>query len=126
MDISICFADFPTEAIGDTTRKFRQLGIGYANLGALLMASGLPYDSEAGRALAASITSLMTGTAYKRSAELAAVVGPYEGYARNAEAHKRVMRKHAAANDAVRTFSALDKDVHAARHAGLGRRHRAG
>ncbi len=103
MDISICFADFPTEAIGDTTRKFRQLGIGYANLGALLMASGLPYDSDAGRALAGSITSLMTGTAYKRSAELAGVVGPYEGYARNADAHKRVMRKHAAANDAVRT-----------------------
>ncbi len=112
MDISICFADFPTEAIGDTTRKFRQLGIGYANLGALLMASGLPYDSDAGRALAGSITSLMTGTAYKRSAELAAVVGPYEGYARNADAHKRVMRKHAAANDGVRTHSPLDKDVH--------------
>ena len=112
MDISICFADFPTEAIGDTTRKFRQLGIGYANLGALLMASGLPYDSDGGRALAGSITSLMTGTAYKRSAELASVVGPYEGYARNAEAHKRVMRKHAAANDAVRTHSTLDKDVH--------------
>ncbi|MDH5278681.1 MAG: vitamin B12-dependent ribonucleotide reductase [Actinomycetota bacterium] len=112
MDISICFADFPTEAIGDTTRKYRQLGIGYANLGALLMASGLPYDSEAGRALAASITSLMTGTAYKRSAELAAAVGPYEGYGRNAEAHKRVMRKHAAANDVVRTYTPLDKDVH--------------
>ncbi|MBA2739343.1 MAG: vitamin B12-dependent ribonucleotide reductase, partial [Nocardioidaceae bacterium] len=82
MDISICFADFPTEAIGETTRAYRQLGIGYANLGALLMASGLAYDSEGGRALAASITSLMTGTAYKRSAELAGVVGPYDGYAR--------------------------------------------
>ncbi len=103
MDISICFADFPTEAIGDTTRKFRQLGIGYANLGALLMACGLAYDSEAGRALAASITSLMTGTAYKRSAELAAVVGPYEGYARNQEPHTRVMRKHAAATDSLRS-----------------------
>ena len=113
MDISICFADFPTEAIGDTTRKYRQLGIGYANLGALLMASGLAYDSDSGRALAASITSLMTGTAYQRSAELAGVVGPYDGYARNAEPHKRVMRKHAAANDAVRTFTPLDKDVHA-------------
>ena len=104
MDISICFADFPTEPIGDTTRKFRQLGIGYANLGALLMATGHAYDSEGGRALAAAITSLMTGAAYKRSAELAAVVGPYEGYARNAESHQRVMRKHAAANDDVRTF----------------------
>jgi ribonucleoside-diphosphate reductase alpha chain len=102
MDISICFADFPTEAIGDTTRAFRQLGIGYANLGALLMATGHAYDSEGGRALAAGITSLMTGTAYRRSAELAAAVGPYEGYARNATAHTRVMRKHAAANDAVR------------------------
>src|SRR5690625_2610659 len=89
MDISICFADFPTEAIGDTTRAFRQLGIGYANLGALLMASGLAYDSEGGRALAASITSLMTGVAYRRSAELAGVVGPYDGFAQNAEAHAR-------------------------------------
>ncbi|MEZ5116409.1 MAG: vitamin B12-dependent ribonucleotide reductase [Candidatus Nanopelagicales bacterium] len=111
MDISICFADFPTEPIGDTTRKYRQLGIGYANLGALLMATGLPYDSDGGRAFAAAITSLMTGTAYKRSAELAGVVGPYEGYARNAEAHARVMRKHAAATDSVRTVSSLDGDV---------------
>ncbi|MEV6298784.1 vitamin B12-dependent ribonucleotide reductase [Actinoplanes sp. NPDC051861] len=102
MDISICFADFPTEKIGITTRAYRQLGIGYANIGALLMASGLPYDSEGGRSVAAAITSLMTGTAYRRSAELAGVVGAYEGYARNADAHQRVMRKHAAANDAIR------------------------
>ena len=99
MEISIAFADFPTEKIGVTTRAYRQLGIGYANIGALLMASGLPYDSEAGRSVAAAITSLMTGTAYRRSAEIAGVVGAYDGYARNAEAHKRVMRKHAAAND---------------------------
>jgi ribonucleoside-diphosphate reductase alpha chain len=112
MDISICFADFPTKAIGDTTRSFRQLGIGYANLGALLMAAGLGYDSDGGRALAASITSVMTGTAYRRSAELAGVVGPYEGYARNSEAHRRVMRKHAAANDAVRTVNPIDRGVH--------------
>ncbi|QWF77590.1 vitamin B12-dependent ribonucleotide reductase [Amycolatopsis sp. CA-230715] len=111
MDISICFADFPTEAIGDTTRKFRQLGIGYANLGAMLMALGHAYDSEGGRALAASITSLMTGVSYRRSAELAAVVGPYEGYARNAEAHQRVMRKHAAANELVRTHHGNDAAV---------------
>jgi ribonucleoside-diphosphate reductase alpha chain len=101
MDISICFADFPTEKIGETTRAYRQLGIGYANLGALLMATGLPYDSDAGRAVASAITSLMTGAAYRRSAELAGVVGPYEGYARNADPHKRVMRKHAAANDDI-------------------------
>jgi ribonucleoside-diphosphate reductase alpha chain len=112
MDISICFADFPTESIGDTTRKFRQLGIGYANLGALLMATGHAYDSNGGRALAASISSLMNGTAYRRSAELAGVVGPYEGYARNAEAHQRVMRKHAAANDLIRTFDANDRAIH--------------
>jgi len=111
MDISISFADFPTEAIGDTTRRYRQLGIGYANLGALLMATGLPYDSDAGRAFAGAITSLMTGTAYKRSAELAGVVGAYDGYARNEDAHKRVMRKHAAANDNVRSVSSLDGDV---------------
>jgi ribonucleoside-diphosphate reductase alpha chain len=111
MDISISFADFPTTAIGDTTRRYRQLGIGYANLGALLMATGLPYDSDAGRAFAGAITSLMTGTAYKRSAELAGVVGPYDGYARNEDAHKRVMRKHAAANDNVRGVSSLDGDV---------------
>ena len=112
MDISICFADFPTEAIGQTTVDYRQLGIGYANLGALLMAMGLGYDSDGGRAMAASITSLMTGTSYKRSAELAAVVGPYAGYARNAEAHKRVMRKHQAANDTVRTFGVSDAATH--------------
>ncbi|MGB0675876.1 MAG: vitamin B12-dependent ribonucleotide reductase, partial [Candidatus Nanopelagicales bacterium] len=111
MDISISFADFPTEAIGDTTRRYRQLGIGYANLGALLMATGLPYDSDAGRSFAAAITSLMTGTAYKRSAELAGVVGPYDGYARNVDAHKRVMRKHSSANDDVRSVSSLDGDV---------------
>ncbi|MFF5214940.1 vitamin B12-dependent ribonucleotide reductase [Micromonospora sp. NPDC000442] len=102
MDISICFADFPTEKIGETTRAYRQLGIGYANLGALLMASGLPYDSDQGRSLSAAITSLMTGTAYRRSAELAGIVGAYDGYARNAEPHKRVMRKHAAANDEIK------------------------
>ncbi|MGB7798811.1 MAG: vitamin B12-dependent ribonucleotide reductase [Pseudonocardiaceae bacterium] len=111
MDISICFADFPTESIGETTRAFRQLGIGYANLGALLMATGHAYDSGGGRALAAAITSLMTGTAYKRSAELAEVVGPYEGYARNAEAHQRIMRKHAAANDLIRTYDHNDRAI---------------
>ncbi|GAA1428765.1 vitamin B12-dependent ribonucleotide reductase [Microlunatus lacustris] len=111
MDISICFADFPTEAIGQTTRDFRQLGIGYANLGALLMATGHGYDSDGGRAFAAAVTSLMTGTSYRRSAELAAIVGPYAGYARNADAHKRVMRKHQAANDSLRTVGSLDTHV---------------
>src|SRR5689334_4699124 len=112
MDISICFADFPTDPIGETTRNYRQLGIGYANLGALLMATGHGYDSEGGRALAASITSLLTGAAYKRSAEMASVVGAYAGYARNADAHKRVMRKHQAANDDIKTLDAMDSGIH--------------
>src|SRR5690349_17985980 len=111
MDISICFADFPTEAIGVNTRAYRQLGIGYANLGALPMASGLAYDSDGGRALAGAITSLMTGVAYRRSAELAGIVGPYDGFARNAAAHARVMRKHAAANDAARRMHEVDRVV---------------
>jgi ribonucleoside-diphosphate reductase alpha chain len=113
MDISICFADFPTEAIAVNTRAYRQLGIGYANLGALLMASGLAYDSDGGRALAGAITSLMTGVSYRRSAELAGVVGPYEGHARNAAAHARVMRKHAAANDAARPLHDTDRGLYA-------------
>ena len=111
MDISICFADFPTEAIGDTTKAYRQLGIGYANLGALLMASGLAYDSEGGRALAGAITSLMSGITYKRSAELAGIVGPYAGFAQNAKPHARVMRKHAAASSSAKSETTLDRDV---------------
>jgi ribonucleoside-diphosphate reductase alpha chain len=111
MDISICFADFPTESIGQTTRDFRQLGIGYANLGALLMATGHAYDSEGGRAIAASITALMTGTAYRRSAELAGIVGPYNGFAVNAEPHARVMRKHAEAAESVHPIEEFDTAI---------------
>ena len=111
MDISISFADFPTDKIAETTRAYRQLGIGYANLGALLMATGHAYDSDDGRAIAAAITSLMTGTAYKRSAELAAVVGPYNGYARNATSHKRVIAKHATASASIRPLGSLDTPV---------------
>jgi adenosylcobalamin-dependent ribonucleoside-diphosphate reductase len=111
MDISITFADFPTEKIAAVTRAYRQLGIGYANLGALLMATGHAYDSEGGRAIAAAITSLMTGTAYKRSAELAAAVGPYEGYARNAKPHQRVIRMHADASEKIRPISVMDREI---------------
>ena len=111
MDISICFADFPTEKITAVTRAYRQLGIGYANLGALLMATGHAYDSEGGRAIAAAITSLMTGAAYRKSAELAAVVGPYDGYARNATPHERVMAKHAAASAEIKTLGGMDEVV---------------
>ncbi|MGW5265425.1 vitamin B12-dependent ribonucleotide reductase [Microbispora sp. NPDC004025] len=112
MDISITFADFPTQKIAETTRAYRQLGIGYANLGALLMATGHAYDSDGGRAIAAGITSLMTAVSYRRSAEMAGIVGPYDGYQRNAEPHKRVMRKHAAANDDLRTLEDMDKALH--------------
>ena len=114
MDISICFADFPTEKITETTRAYRQLGIGYANLGALLMATGHAYDSDGGRAIAAAITTLMTGTAYRRSAELAAVVGPYDGYERNATAHKRVMHKHAEASHRIKALGGMDEEILAA------------
>src|SRR5260370_31163092 len=114
MDSSICFADFTTPAITETTRAFRQLGIGYANLGALLMATGHAYDSEGGRAIAAAITSLMTGAAYRRSAELAGVVGPYDGYAKNAAPHKRVMSKHAAASAEIHPLGGIDDAILAA------------
>ncbi|MFM1845673.1 MAG: hypothetical protein RIS19_146 [Actinomycetota bacterium] len=111
MDISICFADFPTEKIGETTRAYSQIVIGYANLGALLMAIGLPYDSTEGQALAAAITSLMTAASYRRSAELAGVVGPYDGYLHNKPGHDRIMRKHEAANANLRSVSEVDRSV---------------
>ena len=94
MEVSISFADFPTEAITKNTHDYRQLGIGYANLGALLMSSGLAYDSTEGRAYAAAITSLMTGVSYRRSAEIAGIVGPYAGYVKNKNPHTRVMEQH--------------------------------
>ncbi len=87
-------SSYPTEQIGRNARDFRQLGLGYANLGALLMANGLPYDSDEGRTVAAAITALMTGRAYRRSAEVAAAIGPYARYVENREPHNHVMRKH--------------------------------
>ncbi|WP_445148527.1 vitamin B12-dependent ribonucleotide reductase [Baekduia sp. Peel2402] len=87
-------SSYPTEEIGVNARAFRQLGMGYANLGAYLMANGMPYDSEPGRATAAAITALMTGRAYLQSAKVAAAIGPYERYAENREAHNKVMRMH--------------------------------
>jgi ribonucleoside-diphosphate reductase alpha chain len=94
MEISIAFGDYPTEAITRNTKDYRQLGIGYSNLGALLMSSGMAYDSAEGRAMSASITSLMSAVAYRRSAELAGLVGAYAGYNKNASAHTRVMNMH--------------------------------
>ena len=93
-EILVGRADYPTEAIAETSRRFRQLGIGYANLGALLMALGLPYDSAGGRAWAAAITALMTGHAYEVSARTAARIGPFAGYAENAEHMLRVLDMH--------------------------------
>ncbi|HMJ37438.1 MAG TPA: vitamin B12-dependent ribonucleotide reductase [Baekduia sp.] len=87
-------SSYPTEEIGVNARAFRQLGLGYANLGAYLMANGMPYDSDAGRATAAAITALMTGRAYLQSAKVAAAIGPYERYAENRAEHNAVMRMH--------------------------------
>ncbi|MGF1599008.1 MAG: vitamin B12-dependent ribonucleotide reductase [Acidimicrobiales bacterium] len=93
-EILVGRADYPTEPIGASSRRFRQLGLGYANIGALLMNLGLPYDSEEGRALAASITSLMTGHAYYTSARIAARMGAHEGFEVNREPMLRVLDQH--------------------------------
>ncbi len=87
-------SSYPTEEIGNNARAFRQLGLGYANLGALLMSDGVPYDSDEGRNIAGAITALMTGRGYRKSAEIAAAVGPYDEYPKNREAHNGVMRMH--------------------------------
>jgi ribonucleoside-diphosphate reductase alpha chain len=94
-------SSYPTEEIGKNARAFRQLGLGYANLGALLMSNGLAYDSDEGRAIAGAVTALMTGRAYRKSAEVAAAVGPYEKFAENRDPHLHVMRKHRAAADEI-------------------------
>jgi ribonucleoside-diphosphate reductase alpha chain len=94
-EIIVSPSSYPTEEIGENARRFRQLGLGYANLGALLMSDGLPYDSDAGRNVAAAITALMTGRAYRQSALIAAeATGPYDEYERNREPHNGVMRMH--------------------------------
>ena len=104
-EILVGRADYPTEQIAETTRAFRQLGLGFANLGALLMALGLPYDSDEGRAWAAEITSLMAGTAYGASARIASRVGPFDGYAENEEPMLHVLEMH---RDASQAISAAD------------------
>jgi ribonucleoside-diphosphate reductase alpha chain len=93
-EILVGNADYPTEKIAENSRRFRQLGIGYANLGALLMAVGLPYDSDAGRAWAAAITALLTGHSYATSARTAARMGPFAGYQDNREAMLQVLQMH--------------------------------
>jgi ribonucleoside-diphosphate reductase alpha chain len=93
-EILVGNADYPTEKIGDTTRRFRELGLGYSNLGALLMAQGVPYDSDEGRAVAAAISALMTGAAYVTSARTAAKMGPFAGFHENAGPMLDVLRMH--------------------------------
>ena len=100
-EILVGNADYPTPAIAATTRAFRQLGLGYANLGALLMAMGLAYDSDEGRAAAAAVTSLMTGQAYATSARLAARMGPFAGFHANREPMLGVLERHREANAAI-------------------------
>ncbi len=100
-EIIVGYSSYPTEAIGQNARDFRELGLGYANLGGLLMSIGLPYDSEEGRAWAGALTALMTGHAYRTSAELARVKGPHAGYAKNALPMQRVIGKHRDAVDAI-------------------------
>jgi ribonucleoside-diphosphate reductase alpha chain len=107
-------SSYPTEEIGVNARAFRQLGLGYANLGAYLMADGMPYDSERGRGTAAAITALMTGRAYRRSAEVAGTLGPYERYAENCEEHNAVMRMHRDAADAIPEQTCTDRELLAA------------
>jgi ribonucleoside-diphosphate reductase alpha chain len=96
-EISVGFASYPTTAIAENTHKMRQLGQGFANLGALLMAQGLAYDSDEGRAWAGALMAIMTGHCYATSAKIAERVGPYEEYAKNQEPHLRVIGKHRAA-----------------------------
>ena len=93
-EIVVSPSSYPTAKIGENARAFRQLGLGYANLGALLMSDGVPYDSDEGRNIAGAITALMTGRGYRKSAEIAAAVGTYEAYPPNREAHNNVMRMH--------------------------------
>ncbi len=108
-------SSYPTEEVGRNARAFRQLGLGYANLGALLMSDGLPYDSDQGRAMAAAITALMTGRGYRQSAEIAAAIGPYDEYSKNREAHNQVMRMHQSAAYEIEDELVEEGLLHAAR-----------
>ncbi len=96
-EILVGYSEYPTENIGKNARAYRELGLGYANLGAMLMAQGLPYDSEEGRAQAAAITAIMTGHAYATSAKIARRVGPFSGFHKDREGMLRVIKKHRSA-----------------------------
>jgi ribonucleoside-diphosphate reductase alpha chain len=113
-EILVGRADYPTEMIGENSRKFRQLGLGYANLGALLMALGLAYDSVEGRAWAASLTSLMTGHAYATSARTASRMGPHAGFAENERYMLNVLRMHRDADQEIDNIEIVQPDLVAA------------
>jgi ribonucleoside-diphosphate reductase alpha chain len=110
-EIIVSPSSYPTEEIGENARSFRQLGLGYANLGAYLMADGVPYDSDAGRGTAAAITALMTGRGYLGSARIAAAMGPYDRYPENREPHNAVMRMHRDASYAIPVEDCLDTNL---------------
>ncbi|MBV8196277.1 MAG: vitamin B12-dependent ribonucleotide reductase [Candidatus Dormibacteraeota bacterium] len=127
-EILVSNADYPTEKIGKNSEDFRPLGLGYANLGALLMARGVPYDSPQGRDLAACVTSIMTGEAYAQSARIAREIGPFSGYAANRQPMLRVIGKHREAAYNISTDNVESELIAAARHAWdeaheLGARH---
>jgi len=113
-EIVVSPSSYPTEGIGQNARAFRQLGLGYANLGAYLMADGVPYDSDAGRGTAAAITALMTGRGYLGSTRIATAMGPYDRYAENREAHNAVMRMHRDASYAIPDSACADTALLAA------------
>jgi ribonucleoside-diphosphate reductase alpha chain len=110
-EIVVSPSSYPTEQIGDNARAFRQLGMGYANLGAYLMADGVPYDSDTGRGTAAAITALMTGRGYLGSARIAAAMGAYDHYAENRSAHNRVMQMHRDASYRIPVEDCRDGDL---------------
>ena len=114
-DIIVDRASYPTPQIGNNSKRFRPLGLGYANLGALLMASGLPYDSDEGRALAGAITAIMTGQAYLTSAELASRVGTFTEYTKNREPFLRVINKHRAQVDRIERLRPIRELIKTAR-----------
>jgi ribonucleoside-diphosphate reductase alpha chain len=110
-EILVGYSSYPTPEIEGNAKAYRQLGLGYANLGALLMARGLPYDSDEGRAFAAAITALVTGRAYRKSAEIAGRMGPFDGYRTNAAAMLGVIAKHRAAVGNIQHTESVPVDV---------------
>ena len=122
LEISVLMAQFPSREIAQLSYDYRTLGLGFANIGGLLMAAGIPYDSREGRAIAGAISAVMTGVSYATSAEMAGELGPFPEYAANREAMLRVMRNHRRA--AHGETSGYEKLVHAARAAGSRRSRR--